>query len=324
MLEVRNVSRHFKLSNNRGTLHAVDDVSLQVAVGETVGLVGESGCGKSTIARLIARTLDITSGAIVFSGQDIGLVPCAKMSGHASRGDIQMVFQDALGSLNPSVRVSDSIAEPLKRLRPSTDITALVNRAADAVGLPQALLTRYPHQLSGGQLARVGIARAIVLEPKLLVLDEPTAALDVSVQAVVLQTLARLRKDLKLAMIFVSHDLNIVRLLCDRVIVMYLGKIMEQGPAAQVFAQPQHPYTKALIASIPSAQRRNNPLDTSQFIIDVEPQSPINPNPDRCRFVGRCPVSTNACSTVGPVLTSVAANDHRAACIHLEEHIHAH
>jgi oligopeptide/dipeptide ABC transporter ATP-binding protein len=317
MLELNNVHKHFVLANKRGVLHAVDGISLKLEAGKTLGLVGESGCGKSTLARLIARTLDITSGSIIFDGEDISKVAANQMAKHTMRGDIQMVFQDALGSINPSFRVFDAIAEPLKRLRPNVDIKVKVQAACNAVGLPEAYLFRYPHQLSGGQLARVGIARAIVLEPKLLVLDEPTAALDVSVQAVVLQTLAKLRDDMKIAMIFVSHDLNVVRLLCDSVMVMYMGKLMESGDAQEVFVSAKHPYTKALIASIPSAERRLLGLSPLENLMnDVEPQSPINPSAARCRFFGRCARGNDQCSATMPELRTV---QHRLVSCHFAE-----
>jgi oligopeptide/dipeptide ABC transporter ATP-binding protein len=303
MLELKDVHKHFTLASKRGVLQAVDGLSLNLNAGKTLALVGESGCGKSTLARLITRTLDITSGSIIFDGEDIGKISSQKMAKHPKRRDIQMVFQDALGSLNPSFHVFDAIAEPLRRLSPNLNIKAEVAAALQAVGLPESYMFRYPHQLSGGQLARVGIARAIILKPKLLVLDEPTAALDVSVQAVVLQTLAKLRDEMKIAMLFVSHDLNIVRLLCDDVMVMYMGKVMEVGSAQEVFSSAKHPYTKALIASIPSAERRLAGLGVQTNLMkDVEPQSPINPSASRCRFFGRCAVGVEQCATAMPAL----------------------
>jgi oligopeptide/dipeptide ABC transporter ATP-binding protein len=313
MLELKNVHKHFVLAGKRGVLHAVDGISLKLEAGKTLGLVGESGCGKSTLARLITRTLDITSGSIVFDGEDIGNVAAKQMAKHAKRADIQMVFQDALGSVNPSFRVFDAIAEPLKRLRPQTDFNKKVASVCAAVGLPDTYLYRYPHQLSGGQLARVGIARAIILEPKLLVLDEPTAALDVSVQAVVLQTLAKLRDEMKIAMIFVSHDLNIVRLLCDDIMVMYMGKVMESGIAQEVFSEAKHPYTKALIAAIPSAERRLAGLSALETMMkDAEPQSPINPRENCCRFFGRCNSSIELCGISMPELKQIQR--HQVRC----------
>jgi oligopeptide/dipeptide ABC transporter ATP-binding protein len=317
MLELKNVHKHFLLAANRGVLHAVEGVSLTLAAGKTLGLVGESGCGKSTLARLIARTLDVTSGTLLFDGEDLGAIAVKQMAKHPKRCDIQMVFQDALGSINPSFRVFDAIAEPLKRLRSETltktNLKTQVEAACAAVGLPDTYLFRYPHQLSGGQLARVGIARAIILKPKLLVLDEPTAALDVSVQAVVLQTLSKLKDEMKIAMIFVSHDLNIVRLLCDDVMVMYMGKIMEAGSAQDVFTSAKHPYTKALVAAIPSTERRLSGLGAiASLMNDVEPQSPINPSTNRCRFLGRCACSIDQCGITMPELKLV--NQRHVSC----------
>ena len=227
-------------------LHAVDDVTFSIGKGESVGLVGESGCGKSTLVRLITRMLDPTAGDIVFDGRNIGYIPARLFPHSPFRPKIQMVFQDPTDSLNPRHTAFDTIAEPLQRLARVTDRDELARRvmdAADKVGLPQELLPRYPHQLSGGQKARVGIARAVAMSPALLVLDEPTAALDVSVQATILKLLADLKRQLGMSYLFVSHDLNVVRMLCDRVIVMYLGRIVEQGPTESLFRTPAHPYT---------------------------------------------------------------------------------
>jgi peptide/nickel transport system ATP-binding protein len=233
---------------------AVKGISLDIWPGESVGLVGESGCGKSTTSAMIMRLLDPTSGAIRFKGQDITLIRRKAFVHHAVRRSLQMVFQDPTDSLNPRFSAADSIADPLRRLMGMHDRLAIATRVAelaDMVGLPQDLLTRLPHQLSGGQKARVGIARAIASEPELLILDEPTAALDVSVQAIVLNLLVDLRARTGMAYLFVSHDLEVVRLLCDRVIVMRSGEIIEEGPAAQVLKHPHHPYTRELLAAAP-------------------------------------------------------------------------
>ncbi len=226
-------------------LHAVDGVSFTIGQGETVGLVGESGCGKSTVIRLIARLIDASAGSICFDGEQIDKVPARKFGLAPKRAQIQMVFQDATDSLNPRFTASRAIADPLLRLRRSsgTALRTRVEEVARLTGLPQELLGRFPHQLSGGQKARVGIARAIAVEPRLLLLDEPTSALDVSVQVVILRLLRDLKRQLGLSYLFVSHDLNVVRLLCSHILVMYLGRIVESGPAAQVFAAPAHPYT---------------------------------------------------------------------------------
>ena len=249
----------------RSLLHAVDGVDFVIGRGETVGLVGESGCGKSTLVRLLARLIDPTAGTIRFDGAEIGAVPARKFGRSRWRADIQMVFQDASDSLNPRFTADRAIADPLVRLRGihGTALRARVAEAARLTGLPSELLSRFPHQLSGGQKARVGIARAIAVEPRLLMLDEPTSALDVSVQMVILKLLHELKERLDLSYLFVSHDLNVVRLLCDRVLVMYLGRIIESGPAAQIFTAPAHPYTQALLSAIPRPGARGTRIALS-------------------------------------------------------------
>ncbi|WP_428245555.1 ABC transporter ATP-binding protein [Ferrovibrio sp.] len=298
-------------------LHAVDNVSFQVARGETMGLVGESGCGKSTLVRLITRLLDPSDGSIRLNGEEIGHMPAKGFGSSPYRPRVQMVFQDATDSLNPRYTAFDAIADPIYRLKPqrlmplSKDkLKARVEELAELCGLPQALLSRFPHQLSGGQKARVGIARAIAVDPELLILDEPTAALDVSVQVVILQLLETLKQKLGMSYLFVSHDLNVVRLLCDRVMVMYLGKIVEIGPAESVFRNPRHPYTKALLSAIPHFEPG---VETQRVRLGGEPRSPIDPSPNVCRFYGRCPKGDSACETTMPELRAMAAG-HQAAC----------
>ncbi len=249
------VAEHLVKVFGRGkaAVRAVDDVSFEVRAGESVGLVGESGCGKSTTSAIITRLLDPTGGRILFRGDDLATVPAKRFARDPRRGAIQMVFQDATDSLNPRFTARRAIVDPLLRL---TDLDRRarerrVDELADRVGLPRPLLDRLPHQLSGGQKARVGIARALATEPVLLILDEPTAALDVSIQAVVLNLLVDLQADLGVSYLFVSHDLQVVRLLCDRVVVMAHGKVVESGPAARVMDAPEHAYTRALIAAAP-------------------------------------------------------------------------
>jgi len=279
-----------------------------------VGLVGESGCGKSTLVRLITRLLEPSDGRILFDGRDIGILPPARFTQTPDRRRIQMVFQDPVDSLNPRFTAFDTIAEPLRRLGTAQErahVGAQVEEAADLVGLPRALLGRFPHQLSGGQQQRVGIARAVVLRPALLVLDEPTSALDVSVQAVVLHLLADLRRRLGLSYLFVSHDLSLVRLLTDRVLVMYLGTIVETGPSAAVFERPVHPYTRALLSAVPALEPRAR---GARVRLVGEPRSPIDPAPDVCRFYGRCPEGVERCTRAAPALRAAPDGERRAAC----------
>jgi peptide/nickel transport system ATP-binding protein len=249
LLEVQKLAKRF----DQGAA-AVADFSMMIDAGESVGLVGESGSGKSTISRMICRLIDPSEGEIVFEGQSIGHIPARDFHRSPFRKDIQIVFQDPNDSLNPRFTAFDCIAHPLLRLggmRPGDALRLRVEECAQRVGLASELLTRFPHQLSGGQKARIGIARAIACRPRLLVLDEPTAALDVSVQAVVLQLLDRLRREDDLAFLFVSHDLNVVRMMCDRTIVLQHGRIVEQGESRAMFDNPQTAYTRALVEAVP-------------------------------------------------------------------------
>jgi oligopeptide/dipeptide ABC transporter ATP-binding protein len=313
LLQVERLSRRFTVASKtarRGAqLHAVDDVSFHIHPGESLGLVGESGCGKSTLVRLLARLLDVSEGRIVFDGQDLATLPAQSFARRPERALIQMVFQDPSDSLNPRFTARDTIREPCLLLAgmDSAAADARVDEVAAQVGLPAELLSRFPHQLSGGQKARVGIARALAPRPRLLILDEPTAALDVSVQAVVLQLLDRLRRELGLTTLFVSHDLNVVRLLTDRVAVMYLGKIVEMGPSQTVFQHPAHPYTQALLSSIPGHGPR--------IRLTGEVSSPIDPPPQVCRFVSRCQAAHDRCLREAPkLLAGGPTSSHQAAC----------
>ena len=251
LLQVRDLTKTF--AGKSGPVEAVKGVSFDLARGTSLALVGESGCGKSTLSAMLTRLLDPTSGQVIFEGEDIGSAPAKTFARHPKRRDIQMVFQDATDSLNPRATAAQSIAAPLRKIAAmrGTDLNGRVAELADQVGLPHGLLHRFPHQLSGGQKARVGIARAIALKPKLLILDEPTAALDVSIQAVVLNLLADLRADLGMTYIFVSHDLQVVRMLCDQVLVMQAGEIVERGATDRVMGAPEHPLTRSLIVSSP-------------------------------------------------------------------------
>lgn len=323
LLDVAELSRRFPvgrrpmlprlwgLSPHVPQVHAVDDVSLTLHRGAAVGLVGESGCGKSTLVRLLARLLDPTEGVIRFDGRELSLTPARRFAPDPARRRIQVVFQDAGESINPRFTAADAIADPLRRLHGlrGAELRAKVEEAARLCGLEPALLGRFPHQLSGGQRARVGIARAVAPRPDLLILDEPTAALDVSVQVTVLKLLTELRQTLGMAYVFVSHDLNVVRLLCDRVVVMYLGRVVESGPAQAVFDAPRHPYTQSLVAAVPRLHgaRANVPPPRG------EPRSPVDPDPNACRFYGRCPRGAPLCGTVMPPLQRLG-DGREAAC----------
>jgi len=251
LLQAQGLRKAFGTGEHRRL--AVDDVDITVAAGEALALAGESGSGKSTLGLIVARVLDADVGSLIFDGQDIGAVPSRLAARQPWRGQIQMVFQDAGGSFDPRLTIQDSVSLPLRRLGGlrGDALAKAAGAALERAGLQSHLFARRPHQLSGGQLARAGIARAIALRPRLLMLDEPTAALDVSVQAGILHLLDELRRDLGMAMLFVSHDLNVLRVLCSRVVVMERGRVVEEGPIARVFATPSHPFTARLLAALP-------------------------------------------------------------------------
>ena len=305
LLEIINVSKRFRVGSRFSkqgihTVHALDGVSLTVMPGETLGLVGESGCGKSTLGRCITRLYDLTSGTLNFDGIDISALSVREM--RPLRKRIQMVFQDPYASLNPRRRVRDLIAEPLRvhtKLN-TAEITGRVAELLDIVGLKPDHAMRFPHEFSGGQRQRIGIARAIALNPQLIVLDEPVSALDVSVQAQIVNLLADLQERFNLTYVFIAHDLSVVRHVSTRIAVMYLGSIVELGSADDIFSDPSHPYTQALISAVPvlnvgSSTARN------RIVLSGDVPSPINP-PSGCRFHTRCPIAQERCKSDRPPL----------------------
>jgi peptide/nickel transport system ATP-binding protein len=307
LLSVENLRTSY--TSHGHTLHAVDGVSLEVGEHETVGLVGESGCGKSTLGKTIVRLLRPSQGAIRLNGEDISQLK--ERSLRSVRRTVQMVFQDPFGSLNPRQRVGTILDTPLKvhgirdrkeRLRRILEITGKIS-------IPQEALQRYPHEFSGGQRQRIGIARALVLRPKLLVCDEPVSALDLSIQAQILNLLVDLKRDLGLSYLFISHDLSVVRYFADRVLVMYLGRIVESADHATLWRNPHHPYTRALLASIPSAKPGSKPA--AVLAGEVGRGMPEH----GCRFRPRCPVAVTRCETDDPVLRKLP--DGAAVACHL-------
>jgi oligopeptide/dipeptide ABC transporter ATP-binding protein len=298
LLAVEGVVREFRVEG--GVLRAVDDVSFQVGPGETLGLVGESGCGKTTVGRLILRLLPVTAGRIVFDGQDVTHLPERRLRDF--RRQVQVVFQDPYSSLNPRLTVRDIVGEPLRNFGASRRTAALrVGDLLETVGLPAAYMQRYPHAFSGGQRQRIGIARALALGPRLLVCDEAVSSLDVSVQAQILNLLADLQRRLGLALLFVSHNLAVVRHVSHRVAVMYLGRLVEVAPEAALFEHPRHPYTRALLAAVPEA----GPAATLPAVLPGEIPSPLRPPPG-CRFQTRCPRAEARCRAVEPFLAEEA------------------
>ena len=317
LLEVRRFKVHYPLTHGwpwgrPGVVRAIDEINFNLYAGETLGIVGESGCGKSTLARALVGLQPATSGALNFDGRD--LTRLDEAAWRTLRREIQIVFQDPLSSLDPRMSIGEIVAEPLQALCPELDAGERARRVAqmlERVGLATSHLGRYPHELSGGQCQRVGIARALVVRPRLLICDEPVSALDVSVQAQIVNLLADLREEYGLSMIFIAHDLAVVRHISHRVLVMYLGKVMEQGAREVLFESPAHPYTKALLAAVPGAPAALA-ADPARQMLDGEIPSPSNPPPG-CVFATRCPLADEHCGRSAPQVRRLG-NGSAVAC----------
>ncbi len=312
LLEVQHLKKYFK--TNRGMLHAVDDVSFSIEKGKTLGLVGESGCGKSTTGRAILRLIEPTDGKVIFDGVDVASLKTREM--RQMRQQMQLIFQDPFSSLNPRRTVSQLIREPIVLNKILTDKKAIENRVAElmeTVGLAQRLVNTFPHELDGGRRQRIGIARALAMNPKFIVCDEPVSALDVSIQAQILNLLKKLQKEMDLTYIFITHDLAVVNHFSDDIAVMYLGQIVEMAPAEELFEHPLHPYTQALLSAIPIPEVGAN---KERILLKGEITSPINP-PDECRFAKRCQYVCEECRAKTPELKEVRPS-HFVACPYYE------
>ena len=312
ILEVKHLKKYF--NTPKGTLHAVDDVSFTLERGKTLGIVGESGCGKSTTGRAILRLIEPTAGEVIFNGEDITKKNKEQM--RLLRREMQLIFQDPYASLDPRKTVSEIIGEPLKlqKLIPDAKKTAeRVHELMEVVGLADRLINTYPHELDGGRRQRIGIARALAMEPKLIICDEPVSALDVSIQAQILNLMQDLQEQMGLTYIFITHDLSVVNHFANDIAVMYLGQLIEKAPSVTLFDNPVHPYTKALLSAIPVPSLRKK---RQRVMLKGEISSPINPKPG-CRFAVRCPYATDRCRTEEPKLVEIE-KDHFVAC-HLTE-----
>lgn len=308
IVEVENLKKYFKTSN--GTVHAVDDISFTIERGKTLGIVGESGCGKTTVGKAILRLVEPTSGRVIFDGKDI--TSLNQLEIRKVRKDMQIIFQDPFSSLNPRRTISQTIAEPItvhKMVTGKVNIEKRVVELMEMVGLSERLINSYPHELDGGRRQRVGIARALAMDPKFIVCDEPVSALDVSIQAQILNLLRSLQDSLGLTYIFITHDLAVVNHFADDIAVMYLGKLVEKAPAEELFANPMHPYTKALLSAIPIPEILEH---RDRIILKGEIQSPIDP-PEECRFVKRCNYVQDICCQGQPKLREVSPG-HFFAC----------
>lgn len=308
ILEVKNLKKYFNTPG--GVLHAVDDVSFTLEKGKILGVVGESGCGKSTMGRAILRLHEPTSGEVLFEGKDITKISTEEM--RKLRSEMQIIFQDPFASLNPRKTVSEIIGEPLrlhKIYKSAAERQKHVLELMEVVGLAERLVNTYPHELDGGRRQRIGIARALALNPKFIVCDEPVSALDVSIQAQILNMLKRLKKERGLTYMFITHDLSVVNYFSDDIMVMYLGKMVEYAPSEELFENPVHPYTKALLSAIPVPRLREK---KERILLKGEITSPIDPKPG-CRFAPRCAYAKDCCFKESPELKDIG-NGHKVAC----------
>lgn len=313
ILEIKNLKKYFPTGS--GYLHAVDDVSFSIEYGKTLGIVGESGCGKSTLGRVILHLLELTDGEIYFEGKDI--THPTKKELHELRKNMQMIFQDPFSSINPRMSVSEIIGEPLKIYKAydsEKEYRERVSEIMETVGLAERLANAYPHELDGGRRQRIGIGRALALNPKFIVCDEPVSALDVSIQAQILNLIKKLQKERKITYIFITHDLSVVKHISDDIAVMYLGMLVEKSGAKELFKYNLHPYTKALLAAIPRPKIGAN---KNRILLKGEITSPINPG-KMCRFASRCQYATEKCYQEVPELEEVLPQ-HFVACHHVKK-----